>query len=140
MGATDQITFAGWYTAATNKSVINLQVIAEAVTTFSLGGADQLRNNKVENFNFANIVTAFDAQALKTNWQLTDALLTTHLLTGNNTAAIGGDLAYQYGRNSSLTGVGLLAAQSTINAANFGQSAQTLNAPSTWAAEAVKLG
>ena len=115
-------------------------MIAEAVTGFSLSGTNQLRNNKVENFNFANLVTAFDAQATKTNWQLTDALLTTHLLAGSDTAAIGGDLAYQYGRNSNLNGVGLIAAQSTINAASFGQTAQTFNNPSTWAAETVKLG
>ena len=140
MGATDQITLKDWYLSATNKNVINLQVIAEAVTGFTLGGADQLRNNKIENFNFANLVAAFDTAGATANWQLTDARLTTHLLAGSDTAAIGGDLAYQYGRNSNLTGVGLLAAQSTINAASFGQTAQTLNAPSSWAAEAVKLG
>ena len=140
MGATDQITLAGWYTAATNKSVINLQVIAEAVTGFTLGGTDQLRNNKIENFNFANIVAAFDAAGATANWQLTDARLTAQLLAGSDTAAIGGDLAYQYGRNSNLTGIGLIASQNVINAASFGQTAQTLNAPTTWAAETVKLG
>ena len=140
MGTTDQVTLAGWYTATTNKSVINLQVIAEAVTGFSLGGADALRNNKIENFNFANLVAAFDTAGATANWQLTDARLTTHLLAGSDTAAIGGDLAYQYGRNSNLTGVGLIASQNVINAASFGQTAQILNAPSTWAAETVKLG
>ena len=91
-------------------------------------------------FNFANIVAAFDAAGATANWQLTDARLTAQLLAGSDTAAIGGDLAYQYGRNSNLTGVGLIASQNVINAASFGQTAQTLNAPSTWAAEAVKLG
>lgn len=141
MGATDQITLKDWYlTSPTNKSVINLQVIAEAMDGFTLGGADALRDNKIENFNFANIVAAFDTAGATANWQLTDARLTTYLQAGSDTAAIGGDLAYQYGRNSNLTGIGLTASQSVINATSFGQTAQTLNSPTTWAAETVKLG
>ncbi len=140
MGTTDQLTLKDWYLGTTNKSVVNLQVIAEALTGFTLGGADALRNNKIENFNFANLVAAYDAAGATANWQLTDARLTAHLLAGSDTAAIGGDLAYQYGRNSNLTGVGLLAAQNVINAASFGQTAQTLNNPSVWSAEVVKLG
>ena len=140
MGATDQITFSGWYaTTANNKSVLNLQVIAEAMAGFTPGGADTLRDNKVETFNFQNLVAAFDAAGAPANWQLTDARLTAHLSGGSDTAAIGGDLAYQYGRNGSLTGVGLLAAQSVIDNASFGQTAQTLNSPTTWQAEVVKL-
>lgn len=140
MGTTDQITLKGWYnTAANNKSVLNLQVIAEAMQGFTLGGSDALRNNKVETFNFANLVSAFDAAGATANWQLTDARLTAHLLAGSDTSAIGGDIAYQYGKNSSLTGVGLLAAQAVINNASVGQTAQTLNAPASWAAETIKL-
>lgn len=141
MGATDQITLKDWYlTSPTNKSVINLQVVAEAIQGFALGGADNLRNNKIENFNFTNLVAAFDAAGATANWQLTDARLTTHLQAGSDTAAIGGDLAYQYGKNSNLTGMGLMNAQSVISNASFGQTAQTLNNPSVWQAELVKLG
>lgn len=141
LGATDQITFKDWYVDPTNKSVINLQVIAEAVQGFSLGSADLLRDNKIENFNFADLVTAFDASgtAAGSNWQLTDAMLTAHLNAGSDTAALGGDLAYQYGMNSNLTGIGMLAAQNVINASTMGQSAQTLNNPTVWQAEVVKL-
>ncbi|WP_187287228.1 beta strand repeat-containing protein [Methylotenera mobilis] len=140
VGTADQITLKDWYVGTTNKSVVNLQVIAEAMTGFSLGGSDVLRDNKVESFNFANLVAAFDAAGATANWQLTDARLTTHLQTGSDTAAIGGDLAYQYGKNSNLTGMGVLNAQSVISAANFGQAAQALNNPSVWQAELVKLG
>ncbi|PKO42388.1 MAG: calcium-binding protein [Betaproteobacteria bacterium HGW-Betaproteobacteria-22] len=140
MGATDQITLKDWYLGTTNKSVVNLQVIAEAIAGFNLGSADTLRNNKVETFNFANIVAAFDAAGATANWQLTDARLTAHIQSGSDTAAIGGDLAYQYGKNSNLTGMGLLNAQSVISAASFGQTAQALNDPSVWQAELVKLG
>ena len=85
-------------------------------------------------------MAAFDAAGATANWQLTDARLTTHLQAGSDTAAIGGDLAYQYGKNSNLTGMGLLNAQSVIAAASFGQTAQTLNNPTVWQAELVKLG
>ena len=141
MGTTDQITLKDWYLSAnTNKSVVNLQVIAEAIQGFNLGSADALRNNKIENFNFTNLVAAFDTAGATANWQLTDARLTTHLQAGSDTAAIGGDLAYQYAKNSNLTGMGLINAQSVISNANFGQTAQALNNPTVWQAELVKLG
>ena len=140
MGTTDQITLKDWYLGTTNKSVVNLQVIAEAMQGFSLGGSDALRNNKVERFNFTGLVAAFDAAGATANWQLTDARLTAHLQAGSDSAAIGGDLAYQYGRTSSLSSMGLLNAQSVINNASFGQTAQTLNNPSVWQAELIKLG
>lgn len=141
MGYSDQITLKDWYASgSTNKSVINLQVIAEAMQGFSQGGSDALRDNKVENFNFSSLVAAFDADGATANWQLTDARLTAHLLAGSDSAAIGGDLAYQYGMNSNLTGVGLLAAQAVMNNASVGQTAQTLNVASTWSNEATKLG
>lgn len=141
MGAIDQITLKDWYlTSPTNKSVINLQVVAEAIQGFTLGGADNLRNNKIENFNFTNLVSEFDAAGATANWTLTDAILTTHLQAGSDAAAVGGDLAYQYGKNSNLTGMGSLNAQSVIAAASFGQTAQTLNDPTVWQAELVKFG
>jgi Ca2+-binding RTX toxin-like protein len=139
-GSTDQLTLKDWYLGTTNKSVVNMQVIAEAMADFNLGSSDALRDNKVESFNFASLVNQFDAEGATANWQLTDARLTAHLQAGSDTAAIGGDLAYQYGRNSNLTGMGLANAQSVIAAASFGQTAQTLNNPTVWQAEVVKLG
>ncbi len=139
MGTTDQITLKDWYLGTTNHSVVNLQVIAEAIQGFSLGSADNLRNNRIENFNFTNLVAAFDASGATSNWKLTDTRLTAHLQAGSDTAAIGGDLAYQYGKNSSLAGMGVLNVQSVIAAASFGQTAQTLNSPTVWQAEVAKL-
>lgn len=141
-GATDSITFKDWY-AAGNHTVVNLQVIAEAMADFAPGGSDVLRDNKVETFDFAGLVESFNkalaADATLDSWVLTNALMDFHL-SGSDVDAIGGDLAYQYGMNGSLTGIGLNAAQSVISAAQFGQSAQSLNPPTTWQAELVKLG
>jgi len=141
-GSTDQITLKDWYASTSNHSVLNLQVIAEAMADFAPGGSDTLKDNKIETFDFASLVGAFDsargANSTYSNWALTNALLDFHL--GSDTDAIGGDLAYQYGKAGTLSGIGLNAAQSVINAPAFGLSAQTLHAASTWQAETVKLG
>ena len=139
VGATDQITLTNWYAKSTNRSVLNLQVIAEAMADFDAGSADPLRNNVIETFDFAGLVAQFDAAGAPANWQLTDSRLTAHLKDGSDTVAIGGDLAYQYGMNGGLTGIGLLAAQNVISAAAFCQSSQILNPSSSWQAETVKL-
>jgi len=101
-----------------------------------------LLDHKIETFDFIGLVNAFDqaraADTTITSWSLSDALLDFHL-SGSDTDAIGGDLAYQYGVNSSLAGMGLNAAQGVMNSSQFGQSVQTLNAPSTWQNETVKL-
>jgi hypothetical protein len=46
---------------------------------------------------------------------------------GRGTAALGGDLAYQYNLNGTLAGIGLASAQTVINDASFGVSAQQLH-------------
>jgi hypothetical protein len=142
LGYGDQITFSDWYADTANQSILNLQVIAEAMANFDANGTDTLLDDNIETFNFASLVTAFDsaraANSSLTTWQLSNALLDFHL-GGSDTAAIGGDLAYQYGLNGNLTGIGLNAAQSVINASSFGQSAQTLNSPSSWQTETIKL-
>lgn len=140
VGSSDQIIFKDWYsTSANNKSVLNMQVIAEAMQDFNQGGSDVLRDNKIETFNFANLVTAFDTAGTTANWQLTDARLSAHLSSGSDTSAIGGDIAYQYGKNGVLTDVGFLAAQNVLSGSSVGQSAQTLNDASSWSAEVIKL-
>jgi hypothetical protein len=57
---------------------------------------------------------------------VTNALLQFHL-SGADDAALGGDLAYWYGKNGALTGMGLAAAQAAIGAPGFGADAQTLH-------------
>ena len=113
-GGTDKLTLAGWYTGTTNKSVVNLQVIAEAMSGYNPGGSGTPLDNKVEQFNFAALANAFDAAGQVNGWALTNALLSAHL-SGSDTAAIGGDLAYQYGKSGSLSGIGLTPAQDVLN-------------------------
>ena len=109
--------------------VTKLQVMADAMAGFVQGGADPLRNQKVANFNFAGLAGAFDtaraANTSLTSWALTNAL-TSFQLAGSDTAALGGDLAYQYGKNGTLAGIGVTPALSTLSDANLGTNAQTL--------------
>lgn len=143
MGADDAMTFKEWYGWSGNRNIDTLQVIAEAMADFDTSGSDVLRDDKVETFDFAGVVDSFDqaraADATLDSWAITDALLDFHLF-GSDVDAIGGDLAYQYGMNGTLSGVGLNAAQSVIAASQFGQTTQSLNSPTTWQAESVRLG
>ncbi len=59
------------------------------------------------------------------SWALSNALAQFHLW-GSDDAAIGGDLAYQYGLRRTLAGISLAAAQEVIGAAGFGSEAQQL--------------
>ncbi|MFT3960123.1 beta strand repeat-containing protein [Propionivibrio sp.] len=143
LGADDRITFKDWYAASPSKPVVNLQVIAEAMDAFAAGGSDPLLDQKVETFNFAGLVGAFDAARTAnpglSAWALTHAL-TQFQLAGSDTAALGGDLAYQYGRNGSLAGLGLAVAQGVIGEAGFGTQAQTLHDPASLQTGTVRLG
>ena len=129
LGGTDQITFKNWYASTPSKPVAKLQVIAEAMSGFVQGGSNPLLDQKVENFDFTGLVNAFDAARAAntglTSWALTNAL-TSFQLAGSDTAALGGDLAYQYGKNGTLAGIGVTSALSTLSDSTLGSTAQTL--------------
>ncbi|MBK9446196.1 MAG: putative Ig domain-containing protein [Betaproteobacteria bacterium] len=118
-----------WYVGTTNQNVLNLQIVAEAMAAFDVAASDPLLNQKVQDFDFKGLAGAFDAARATnpglTSWALTDALAQFHL-SSSDSAALGGDLAYQYGKNGTLAGVGLTAAQEVIGDANFGSQAQAL--------------
>lgn len=147
IGDKDQITFKSWYeTDANYKSVLNLQVVADAMAKFDASSSDLLLNRSVQRFDFTAIVNAFDqacdnksGKGSFRHWSVMNALLDAHL-AANDTAALGGDLAYQYGRNGAMTGVSLAAAQDFIGDSQFGLQAQTLSRLQTVGVEVVRLG
>jgi hypothetical protein len=128
VGTSDSITFKNWYAGSNN--IVNLQVIASAMSDFNPGSADILRNSNVENFDFQKLVNAFDqAQAANPGlnvWGVTNSLLDAHL-SASNSSALGGDLAYVYGSNGNLTGFGVVAAQGSLSNSQFAAAPQTLN-------------
>jgi Ca2+-binding RTX toxin-like protein len=126
-GAGDRITFDKWYDGKRYQSVSKLQIVTGSPTAAQ--GADPLSNSKAETFDFKGVVAAFDAARSSdhgvSKWALTNALAQFQL-GGSDTAALGGDMAYQYGVNGTLAGVAMTAAQEVTNSAQFGKQAQTL--------------
>ena len=125
--AGDRITFEKWYDGKRYQSVSKMQIVTGSPSAAQSG--DPLANDKVETFDFKGVVAAFDAATSNNHgvskWALTNALAQFQL-GGSNTAALGGDMAYQYGVNGTLAGVAMSAAQEVTNSAQFGKAAQTL--------------
>ena len=130
VGSGEQINLSNWYnTSANYKSVLDLQVMADAMAGFDATSADPLLNQAVQNFDFTAIANAFDqargTSATFMHWSATNSLLAAHL-SGSDSTALGGDLAHQYGTTGSFTGMNLTAAQDVLNSPQFGAQAQTL--------------
>jgi len=141
--ATEQVTLKNWYAAPANQGFVTLQVIAEAMAGYSQSSPDPLRDDKVETFNFGALVSTFDAaraaDPMISRWAMMNALLDAHL-AGSDDAALGGDLAYQYGMTGTLAGIGTGAAQDVLGSSQFGTQAQQLRPLATLQEGAVKLG
>lgn len=129
VGVSDQITFTGYYTSTSNRSVDKLQIIIEGTTDYDAASSDTTRNEKIETFNFDGLVNAFDAARAAnpslTTWALTNALAAQYL-SGSDTVAIGGDLAYRYNRFGTASDISFTPALAILGASGFGSSAQTL--------------
>jgi Ca2+-binding RTX toxin-like protein len=128
-GVADQLTFKDWYASIGNHSVATLQMAIEGTTDYNAASSNKLNNKKIEEFNFDGLVTKFDqaraANPALTSWALSSALLEFYL-SSSDTAVIGGDLAYEYGKNSSLSNVSMTPAQALLAGSQFGGSAQAL--------------
>jgi Ca2+-binding RTX toxin-like protein len=126
-GGDDDMVLRDWYRGS--RSVLNLQFVLDATEDFDSGSVDPLYNRKVQTFDFLGLVSAFDQARLAspglTSWQITNALLQYHLSAADD-FALGGDLAYWYGKNRTLGGISLAAAQHVIGASGFGSDAQSL--------------
>jgi Ca2+-binding RTX toxin-like protein len=129
LGGGDQITFTGYYASTSNRSVKTLQVVIEGNADYAPGSASALYNRKVESFSFDGLVAAFDtaraANPALSSWALGNALAAQYL-SGSDGAAIGGELAYQYGRWGTLSALSFTPAQGVLGAAGFGSTAQGL--------------
>ncbi len=139
-GGSDRLVFEDWYKG--KHSVVTLQVVAEAMAGFSQSSSNQLLNDRVELFDFRQLVDAFDdARSSKKNmdsWKLMGELLDAHL-GGSDDAALGGDLAYRYGMTGTLEGMTWDAARDTVAAPAFGNDLQTIQPLAAAQDDAVKL-
>jgi Ca2+-binding RTX toxin-like protein len=133
--AGDSVVLHDWYASTANHSVSALQLIEQASSDYKAGSSDVLVNKKIEQFDFNNLVAAFDqARASNpslTSWNLSNGLLAAHL-TSSDTAAYGGDMAYWDGLHGKPSGLDLAAAAAAVQDANFGVAVQIVG--SSWAA------
>jgi hypothetical protein len=125
-GGTDKLTLASWYAGSENRSVSQLQVIAEATPGSTIDNANALPANRFGVFDFSRLVAVFDAAGQVNGWAIANALLDAHLFS-TDTSAIGGDLAFYYGLKGSFANIGLGVAQDTLGAGAFGTSPQELH-------------
>lgn len=128
-GNSESISFEGWYGPLSNRPTVTLQMVAETMTGFGQTSSNPLLNDKIETFNFNQLAAKLDAQGQGnlwlTPWSLSSAL-TQFQLAGSDTAALGGNLAYQYGLAGSVAGIGATSAQSELGAISFGSQMQGL--------------
>jgi Ca2+-binding RTX toxin-like protein len=127
VSATDKIQFKNWYQGQSNKNILNLQVIAEAMAGFDRNSSDPLLNKEVQTFDFRGLVSAFDDARTGnpglTTWALSNALTQYHV-SGADDLALGSDLAYLYGLNGTVAGMAFEGAQSIVTSSRFGVQAQ----------------
>jgi Ca2+-binding RTX toxin-like protein len=142
LGNGDSITFEKWYSGRRYQSVTQLQMVVQASADYNPNGTDALRDDKVETFDFNGLVKAFDSAQSRNHgiskWAVNNALAQFHL-GGSDTAALGGDVAYQYGMNGTLAGMGAGAARSAVGDTQFGKQAQTLHSETVVKDGVVKL-
>ena len=128
-GVDERVTLKDWYANANNRSVANLQMVIEASSDYDANSSEASKNQKVTQFNFDGLVSAFDqartANPSLANWALSSTMLNFHLAS-SDTQAIGGDLAYQYGKNGNLSSVSAVPGQAILSNPQFAGSAQAL--------------
>jgi hypothetical protein len=111
--------------------VQNLQIILDATAEYDPASDDELYNKRVQIFDMWSLVAQFN-QALAANpeldsWSIMNGIASAGAqVPSSNDAALGGDLAYWYGRNRTLAGISLAAAQEILGAPGFGADAQSL--------------
>jgi Ca2+-binding RTX toxin-like protein len=142
VGNGEKIILKDWYASSKNKSVLNLQVITDAMVAYDPNSLNPLLNKRVNDFDFTALVDKYDQARGKNknlaHWSVMNSLLDAHL-AASDSEALGGDLAYQYGKNGTLAGMGLGAAQDVLNSPQFGAQAQTLHPLATLQEGAMKL-
>jgi hypothetical protein len=134
-GTTDSIRLTGWYAATGNRTVSTLQMIVDSTADYDAASSDALISRRVARLNFQTLVNAFDAAYAANpsigDWAIPAATLGSAFVAGSDTDAIGGQLAYRYGRDGNLAGLDFATASAVLADANFGTAAQSIGAGPT---------
>lgn len=130
-GMGEQIAFNSWYSSTNAHSVGTLQVVTEGGADYVVGSASAIHDNKIEQFNFNALVAQFDqvrvGQGSSFSWNVAPSL-EAFSSGGSDSAAIGGDLAYQYAQRDTLSALSAMPALAIIGSPSFGVGSQALQA------------
>ena len=128
-GKDEQILFQNWYVNSTSRGSATLQIVTDGADVFDVTTSSKLNNKKITRFDFDGLVNKFDknraVDANLNSWSLSSSLLEFHL-GGSDANAIGGDIAYQYGKEGSLSAISLMSVQALLTAKNLGVENQGL--------------
>jgi Ca2+-binding RTX toxin-like protein len=134
-GTSDIVKFTGWYSASGNRTVNTLQFVVDSTADYDATSADPLVNRRVVRLNFGSLVGAFDAAYAANpaigDWAIAAAALSSAFVAGSDTQAVGGALAYHFGRDGSLGALDFAAAAAVLGDAGFATTAQTFDTGST---------
>ena len=131
VGSGESITFFYWFdtTGIDPKAISTLQIVTEAMVGYDAQSVDPLLNKRIQQFDFVALANQFEAAQVAdptiTTWQLAPSLATYHI-GGSDTAAIGGDMAYLYGKNGNLDGLTEVELRGQLNGAGFGTANQLI--------------
>lgn len=138
-GSGHYVEFGDWYSrgfGASRNSVTVLQVVIEGTRDYKPTSASEINRWKIQAFDFAGLVGAFDvARAAGKSFNVA-ANLSNHWLWGSDTEAIGGAVAYQYARSGSLGTLTYDQMRAVIGDAAFAVAPQPIVAATSSAAAA----
>jgi hypothetical protein len=126
--------FSDWYGADASASrPAYLQIMAEGMRKYEPASADPLLNQKVQVFDLQSLVAAFDqAQAARQRFVVAD-YLAQFRLSGSDTQAYGGAIAYQYGTTGALDALSTADMRTIVSDPALGLAPQLIGAPASTA-------
>lgn len=130
-GTSDSIRVKGWYVSAGNQTINTLQFLVDSTAAYDAASVDPLRNKRVVQLDFTKVATAFAAAGSPADWAISPSALSAAYVSGSNADALGGQVAYRYGRDGNLAGLEFAAAVAVLGDAAFGTATQSIGVAPT---------
>ncbi|MFA7281105.1 MAG: calcium-binding protein [Sterolibacterium sp.] len=129
-GRGEGMTFKNFYVAASGNNDLYLQIVTESMVGYAASSVNPWLQKKIQGYDLSGLIAAFDtaraATPTITSWALRNALDQCRLFASDD-SAYGGDLVYQYGRNGTLSGFELTAAEEILSDPPFASQIQVLH-------------
>lgn len=119
-----------------NKAVSVLQIVIEGTRDYNASSTDPMKNKKIQTFDFLGLVAAFDAARAAGQTFNVANNLANYRISGSDTDAIGGAIAYQYARTGTLGTLTYDQMRAVISDPAFAVGAQPITASAAASASA----